>query len=63
MFSISRYLATKSAQPQLMLRNVVLNSFAKSECQDLKAIFRTKFDNRRADLNLSATAAPTCAFC
>ena len=54
----SRYLATITAQ--LMLRNVVPNSFATPEVayhSFIIKLFRQKFDNRRADQNLSAAAA------
>ena len=49
----SRYLATITAQ--LMLRNVVPNSLTSRFIHFLK-LFRQKFDNRRADQNLSAAA-------
>ena len=59
----SRYLATITAQ--LMLRNVVSNSFVTPEGRMSRLggwpnsffkLFRQKFDNRRADQNLSAAA-------
>ena len=61
----SRYLATITAQ--LMLQNVVPNSFVTPEGRISRLmeagrihflkLFRQKFDNRRANQNLSAAAA------